>query len=366
MRAFLNKTLGALLLWMLLPTALLAQKGGYWVLDEMSYDSRNSYYYIRSYTKGTVVRQYARNVRSGNTIQVGADSGLLTEEEAKRYDHGFTGNSVMVGSNHMSRLSWSTPPDIIKVGEERKIVMDASLELNEYDRERNLQYSFSLSRINPRGFVSYPSPDRADPSADTSEGFKLNKDQASVKKRAFWTKDHPMPASFAHPGHLRLEITISSPDQPTIYYRYKFVPDMKEVNAIRDRMSMVRVSTGGAIPCGPLNEVTEYQTEHICLPRELTGNGEFHLLTASGDSMIKAGINDGDRVIIRLTPVANRGDIVACIYNGCETTLKRYYPEEDEIVLMPENDEYEPIHIVGADREKFEIQGVATMVIKKL
>ena len=137
-------------------------------------------------------------------------------------------------------------------------------------------------------------------------------------------------------------------------------------NAIRDRMSMVRVSTGGAIPCGPLNEVTEYQTEHICLPRELTGTGEFHLLTASGDSMINAGINDGDRVIIRLTPVANRGDIVACIYNGCETTLKRYYPEENEIVLMPENDAYEPIRIVGADRENFEIQGVATMVIKKL
>lgn len=137
-------------------------------------------------------------------------------------------------------------------------------------------------------------------------------------------------------------------------------------NAIRDRMSMVRVSTGSAIPCGPLNEVTEYQTEHICLPRELTGNGEFHLLTASGDSMIKAGINDGDRVVIRLTPVANRGDIVACIYNGCETTLKRYYPEENEIVLMPENDAYEPIRIVGADRENFAIQGVATMVIKTL
>ena len=137
-------------------------------------------------------------------------------------------------------------------------------------------------------------------------------------------------------------------------------------NAIRDRMSMVRVSTGGAIPCGPLNEVAEYQTEHICLPRELTGNGDFHLLTASGDSMIKAGIDDGDQVIIRLTPIANRGDIVACIYDGCETTLKRYYPEEDEIVLMPENDAYEPIRIVGADREKFEIQGVATKVIKSI
>ena len=137
-------------------------------------------------------------------------------------------------------------------------------------------------------------------------------------------------------------------------------------NAIRDRMSMVRVSTGGAIPCGPLNEVTEYQTEHICLPRELTGNGEFHLLTASGDSMVNAGINSGDRVVVRLTSVANCSDIVACIYNGCETTLKRYYPEGNEIVLMPENDAYEPIRIVGADRENFAIQGVATMVIKKL
>ena len=136
--------------------------------------------------------------------------------------------------------------------------------------------------------------------------------------------------------------------------------------AIRERTSMVRASSGGAIPCGPMNEAAEYKTEHICLPRELTGDGEFHLLTASGDSMINAGINDGDRVVVRLTSVANRGDIVACIYNGCETTLKRYYPEGNEIVLMPENDAYKPIRIVGADRENFAIQGVATMVIKKL
>lgn len=136
--------------------------------------------------------------------------------------------------------------------------------------------------------------------------------------------------------------------------------------AIRERLSMVRASSGGSIPCGELNESVEYETEHICLPRELTGPGEFHLLIASGDSMINAGIDSGDKVIIRLMSVANRGDIVACLYDGSKTTLKRYYPEKDEIILMPENDEYEPIHIVGTDRAKLQIQGVATMVIKKL
>jgi hypothetical protein len=233
MKVSFNKFWGALLLWMLLPTALLAQQGGYWVLDEMTYDSRNSYYFIRSYTNGTIIHQYARNVRSGNTIQVGGDSGLITAEEAQRYNHGFTENSVMVGTSHLSRLSWSTPPARVKEGEERKILMDASLELTENDINHNLQYSISLSRIDPRGFTSYPRPDMADTSVDAGESFVLSKDLTSVKGRAIWTKAHPLPASIAHPGHIRLELTISAgTSQPAIYYRYKFVPDLKEVNTI--------------------------------------------------------------------------------------------------------------------------------------
>lgn len=135
---------------------------------------------------------------------------------------------------------------------------------------------------------------------------------------------------------------------------------------IQELLSMTRVSVGGVIPCGPLVEAADYQLERICFPKELTGEGVFHLLEASGQSMVNAGIDDGDKVLIRVTPVANRGDIIACLYESEKTTLKRYYPEQDEIILMPENEDYEPIHIVGADRAKLVIQGVATMVMKKL
>ena len=135
---------------------------------------------------------------------------------------------------------------------------------------------------------------------------------------------------------------------------------------IGDLLSMKRVSVGGQIPCSGLNEVADYKLKHICLPNELTGEGTFHILKASGQSMIGAGIDDGDMVLIRVSPAAKRGDIVACLYESDKTTLKRYYPEKDEIILMPENKDYQPIHIVGADREKLVIQGVATMVMKKL
>ncbi len=131
-------------------------------------------------------------------------------------------------------------------------------------------------------------------------------------------------------------------------------------------LSVNRVSVGGVIACGPLEDAEDYRTEHMYLPKELTGEGSFHLLEASGHSMIGAGIDDGDKVLIRVTPVAHRGDIIACLYDSEKTTLKRYYPEKDEIILKPENDDYETIHIVGADRAKFVIQGVATMVMKKL
>ena len=112
---------------------------------------------------------------------------------------------------------------------------------------------------------------------------------------------------------------------------------------------------------------SDYVAERLDFNRDFIKNPESTFyVRVKGDSMINAGINSGDRVVVRLTSEAKRGDIVACIYNGCETTLKRYYPEENEIVLMPENDAYKPIRIVGADREHFAIQGVATMVIKKL
>ena len=112
--------------------------------------------------------------------------------------------------------------------------------------------------------------------------------------------------------------------------------------------------------------MTEQEIETIRLPQALTGHGDFFLLRARGESMINAGIDDGDLVLIRKQENAERGQIVACIFEGTQTTLKRLKPEKDAIYLVPENDNMQPIVIPAERRHELRIQGVATLVIKSL
>ena len=135
---------------------------------------------------------------------------------------------------------------------------------------------------------------------------------------------------------------------------------------MREMVETNRVDMGNSIPCGPMDEVADAELEHIRLSIALTGSGEFFLLRARGVSMINAGIDDGDLILIRKQSTAKRGDIIACLYDSSLTTLKRYDPQDGVIYLVPENDTMQPIEIRGAKREKLMIQGVATMVIKSL
>ena len=108
------------------------------------------------------------------------------------------------------------------------------------------------------------------------------------------------------------------------------------------------------------------EIEHLRLPKAITGEGEFFLLRARGESMIKAGIDDGDLVLIRKQESATEGKIVAFLYDNEQTTLKRLRYKDDAIYLCPENDSMQPIVIRGEDRAKLRIQGVATGIIKKI
>ena len=123
---------------------------------------------------------------------------------------------------------------------------------------------------------------------------------------------------------------------------------------------------GNSIPCGALNDVIDEEIEHLRLPKAITGEGEFFLLRARGESMIKAGIDDGDLVLIRKQESATEGKIVAFLYDSEQTTLKRLKYKDDAIYLCPENDAMLPIVIRGEDRAKVRIQGVATGIIKKI
>ena len=90
-------------------------------------------------------------------------------------------------------------------------------------------------------------------------------------------------------------------------------------------------------------------------------------LTAKGDSMIGARIFDGDEVFIQQTDVVENGEIAAVVVEG-EATLKRvyYYPEEQKLVLNPENPDYEPLVFIGPELETVHILGRAVAFQSKL
>jgi len=93
----------------------------------------------------------------------------------------------------------------------------------------------------------------------------------------------------------------------------------------------------------------------ITVDKQILGNGTFFALEINGDSMINAGINNGDVVVIRQQSHAEQGEIIAAYING-SATLKRLSHKEHNIVLLPENPNYEPIPIKSG--EDFRILGV--------
>lgn len=79
------------------------------------------------------------------------------------------------------------------------------------------------------------------------------------------------------------------------------------------------------------------------LPDLQTEENELFMLTICGESMIHAGILDGDQVIVRKQSTADNGDIVIAMTNQNEATCKRFFKENNSIRLQPENDQFEPI-----------------------
>ena len=124
----------------------------------------------------------------------------------------------------------------------------------------------------------------------------------------------------------------------------------------------VRVPVLGAVACGVPKLAEENIEEYIRLPASLFGPGEIYILRANGDSMIEAGISDGDLVFIRRQDCADEGQTVVALIEE-EATLKRFYPEPEKhrVRLHPENAALDDIFV-----EDCIIQGVAVAVLKRL
>lgn len=127
--------------------------------------------------------------------------------------------------------------------------------------------------------------------------------------------------------------------------------------------NMVAVPKLGYVPCGPLAEEFECIDGYVRLPVSFVGNtAKCFLLSASGNSMVDAGVSDGDLVLVKQQETANYNDIVVALVDN-EVTLKRYRPDPENrrIILHPENKRMKDIIV-----DECRIQGVAIRVIKNL
>ncbi|WP_100373054.1 transcriptional repressor LexA [Bacillus sp. FJAT-45037] len=99
----------------------------------------------------------------------------------------------------------------------------------------------------------------------------------------------------------------------------------------------------GKVTAGLPITAIENVEDYLPLPEHLVSNESTYVLVIQGDSMIEAGIYDGDMVIVRQQQTANNGDIVVAMTDENEATVKRFFREKDYIRLQPENSTMDPI-----------------------
>ena len=110
----------------------------------------------------------------------------------------------------------------------------------------------------------------------------------------------------------------------------------------------------GRIAAGTPIEAIQHERDRVMVPESMLGAGEHYLLEVNGDSMINAGILDGDYVVIRKTDTAQSGEIVVALVMGEEATLKRLRRKGASVALEAANPAYET-RIFGPDQ--VEVQG---------
>ncbi|RUT98779.1 transcriptional repressor LexA [Mesorhizobium sp. USDA-HM6] len=129
-----------------------------------------------------------------------------------------------------------------------------------------------------------------------------------------------------------------------------------------DAVSAVSIPVMGRIAAGVPIDAIQHQTHSITVPPDMIAGGEHYALEVKGDSMIEAGIFDGDTVIIRNANTASPGEIVVALVDDEEATLKRFRRKGASIALEAANPAYET-RIFGPDRVK--VQGKLVGLIRR-
>lgn len=136
------------------------------------------------------------------------------------------------------------------------------------------------------------------------------------------------------------------------------VPEKKEI--IANDCSYLPLY--GKIAAGLPIEAIADESEKIAVPNDMIGSGDYYALTVEGDSMIGAGIMNGDTVIIKHAQNANNGQIVVALIDEYEVTLKKFHKRGHSVALEPANPAYET-RIFTDDR--VEVQGILVGLMRR-
>ena len=136
--------------------------------------------------------------------------------------------------------------------------------------------------------------------------------------------------------------------------------EKKREDAIKN--SVVNIPMYGKIAAGiPIAAIAD-ESETIPVPFEMVSYGKYYALKVEGDSMIEAGIMNGDTAVIKQSSTANNGDIVVALVDNSEATLKVFKRADGIISLIPRNSAYET-RVLDASRVK--VQGILSAILRK-
>ena len=169
------------------------------------------------------------------------------------------------------------------------------------------------------------------------------------------------PAGASSPAAAQPAGPPAAPFTPNVI-RGNFAPHLAGVQKAADEAAAVHLPLYGRIAAGLPIEALRDSGTSVEVPAAMLGGGEHYALEVSGDSMVEAGILDGDTVLIRRGDTADNGAIVVALVDESEVTLKRLRRRGNSIALEAANPRYET-RIFGPDRVK--VQGRLVGLVRK-
>jgi repressor LexA len=121
--------------------------------------------------------------------------------------------------------------------------------------------------------------------------------------------------------------------------------EIKYTNLIPITVNLVPLPVLGKIPAGIPIEASENIIDYVYVPENEIKNGSYFYLQVQGDSMINSGIKNGYRVLVKRQPDVENGEIAVVRVNSHDATLKRVRKVDGQVILYPDNPEYDPIFI---------------------